>query len=161
MKSYEEADSINGFARSIEYPDRMHSGDTEGGANRYPRIAPSLDEINSLLHQNDQAVNIFYSFGQFLDIVPVRASKGFALRWFTDQWDIPIDHVLAAGGSGADEDMMRGNTLAVVVANRHNEELSELTDVERIYYAQQPFAAGILEAIRHYKFLDTCGVPPE
>lgn len=126
-----------------------------------PDKAPDIDAINSLLHQNDQTVNVFYSFGQFLDIVPVRASKGFALRWFVDQWDITLDHVLAAGGSGADEDLMRGNTQAVVVANRHNEELSELTDIEHIYYARQPYAAGILEAIKHYKFLDTCGVPPE
>ena len=126
-----------------------------------PAKAPDVDEINSLLHRNEQAVNVIYSFGQFLDIVPVRASKGFALRWFVDQWDISLDHVLAAGGSGADEDMMRGNTLAVVVSNRHHEELSELTDVEHIYYARQPYAAGILEAIKHYKFLDTCGVMPE
>ena len=126
-----------------------------------PAMAPDTDEINSLLHRNEEAVNVIYSFGQFLDIVPVRASKGFALRWFADQWDISLDHVLAAGGSGADEDMMRGNTLAVVVSNRHHEELSELTDVERIYYARQPYAAGILEAIRHYEFLDTCGVMPE
>jgi len=40
-----------------------------------------------------------------------------------------------AGGSGADEDMMRGNTLAVVVANRHHEELSQLIDQQRIYFA--------------------------
>jgi len=126
-----------------------------------PEKAPEIDAINSLLHQNDQTVNVIYSFGQFLDIVPVRASKGFALRWFTDQWDISLDHVLAAGGSGADEDLMRGNTQAVVVANRHHEELSELADVEHIYYAKQPYAAGILEAIKHYKFLDLCGVPPE
>ena len=126
-----------------------------------PALAPDIGEINSLLHRNEQTVNVFYSFGQFLDVVPVRASKGFALRWFADQWDISLDHVLAAGGSGADEDMMRGNTLAVVVSNRHHEELSELADVERIYYARQPYAAGILEAIRHYGFLETCGVVPE
>ena len=126
-----------------------------------PEKAPDIDDINSLLHQNEQTVNVFHSFGQFLDIVPVRASKGFALRWFADQWDISLDHVLAAGGSGADEDMMRGNTQAVVVANRHNEELSELADIEHIYFAKQPYAAGILEAIRYYEFLDTCGIPPE
>ncbi len=126
-----------------------------------PALAPDTDEINGLLHRNEEAVNVIYSFGQFLDIVPVRASKGFALRWFADQWDISLDHVLAVGGSGADEDMMRGNTQAVVVSNRHHEELSELTDVERIYYARQPYAAGILEAIKHYGFLDTCGVMPE
>jgi len=123
-----------------------------------PNHAPGLDEINSLLHQNEQTVSVFLSFGQYLDIVPVRASKGFALRWFADQWGIPLEHILVAGGSGADEDMMRGNTMAVVVANRHHEELSALVDAERIYFAKQPFAAGILEAIEHYGFLRNCDV---
>lgn len=123
-----------------------------------PAVAPDLEEINSLLHQHEQTVSVFLSFGQFLDILPVRASKGFALRWFADQWEIPLEHILVAGGSGADEDMMRGNTMAVVVANRHNEELSALVDVERIYFATQPYAAGILEAIEHYGFFRNCDV---
>jgi sucrose-phosphate synthase len=121
-----------------------------------PEHAPGLEEINNLLHLHEQTVSVFLSFGQFLDIVPVRASKGFALRWFADQWGIPLEHILVAGGSGADEDMMRGTTMAVVVANRHHEELSALTDVERIYFAKQPYAAGILEAIEHYRFFRSC-----
>ncbi len=124
-----------------------------------PAAAPSLDEINSLLHQHELTANTFLSFGQFLDIVPVRASKGFALRWCADQWDIPLENILAAGGSGADEDMMRGNAMAVVVANRHNEELSGLVDIENIYFASKPCAAGILEAIEHYDFLGNCDLP--
>ncbi|MCW9012181.1 MAG: HAD-IIB family hydrolase [Gammaproteobacteria bacterium] len=124
-----------------------------------PELAPSVDEINRLLHQNDLTVNIFLSFGQFLDIVPIRASKGFALRWYAEQSGIPLEHILTAGGSGADEDMMRGNPLAVVVANRHDEELSSLTDVERVYFANQPFASGIIEAIEYYDFFSTCEVP--
>ena len=71
----------------------------------------------------------------------------------------PPVHILAAGGSGTDEDMIRGNTLGVVVANRHNEELSQLVDAERIYFAERPFAAGILEAIDHYDFYGECPVP--
>ena len=67
--------------------------------------------------------------------------------------------MLVAGGSGADEDMMRGNTLAVVVANRHGEELSQLTDTERIYFAHKNHAAGILEAIEHYDFYGACRMP--
>ncbi|MDJ0892802.1 MAG: HAD family hydrolase [Gammaproteobacteria bacterium] len=124
-----------------------------------PEHAPPLEEINSLLHQHEQTVNTFVSFGQFLDVLPVRGSKGLALRYFADQWGIPLEHVLAAGGSGADEDMMRGNTLAVVVANRHLEELSQLADLERIYFANNPYAAGILEAIDHYDFFRECTVP--
>ena len=121
--------------------------------------APPLAEINSLLHQQDQTVNTLLSFGQFLDVLPVRASKGFALRYFATQWSIPLEQILAAGGSGNDEDMIRGNTLAVVVANRHQEELSELVDAQRIYFAQKPHAAGILEAIDYYDFYGQCRMP--
>lgn len=126
-----------------------------------PRNAPCLDDIHSLLRQEELAVNVFFSFGQYLDIVPIRASKGFALRYFADIWDIPLDHILAAGGSGTDEDMMRGNTLAVVVANRHEEELSHLYDADSIYFAGQSYAAGILEAISHYDFFSECMVPQQ
>lgn len=125
-----------------------------------PQIAPSLEEINRLLHQGDQTVNVTLSFGQFLDVLPIRASKGFAVRWFADQWGVPLEQILAAGGSGSDEDMMRGNTLAVVVGNRHNDELRALAEVERIYFAKAGYARGILEAIEHYDFYGTCRVPP-
>jgi sucrose-phosphate synthase len=55
--------------------------------------------------------------------------------------------------------MMRGNMLAVVVGNRHQEDLSALEDHERIYFANQAHAGGILEAIEHYDFLNTCKAP--
>jgi sucrose-phosphate synthase len=48
--------------------------------------------------------------------------------------------------------MMRGNTLAVVVSNRHHEELGELDERDSIYFASQPHALGIIEAIEHYNF---------
>ena len=123
--------------------------------------APTLDEINTLLRQDEITAHTLLSFGQFLDILPARASKGQALRFVGQRLDIPIEQMLVAGGSGADEDMMRGNTLAVVVANRHHEELSPLTDLERIYFSREPYAAGILEAIDHYDFFGECRVPHE
>jgi sucrose-phosphate synthase len=124
-----------------------------------PTIAPSLEEINALLRQEDLSVTVIHAFGQFLDIIPVRASKGLALRYFAHKWDIPLEHMLVAGGSGADEDMIRGNTLAVVVANRHHEELSGLVDLDRVYFAERPHAAGILEAIEYYNFFRSCREP--
>jgi len=122
-------------------------------------IAPSFEEITSLLHQEEMNVNVIISFGQFLDVLPNRASKGLALRYVADRCGIPLDHCLVAGGSGADEDMMRGNTLAVVVNNRHNEELSHLSDIDRIYYARQSHAHGIIEAIDYFNFFTTCQMP--
>jgi sucrose-phosphate synthase len=119
-----------------------------------PAKAPAIDEIISLLHQREITANVIGSFGQFLDIIPSRASKGQALRYVALRLDIPLEHILVAGGSGADEDMMRGNALAVVVANRHEEELSQLVDLERVYFAKAEYADGILEAIDHYHFFD-------
>jgi sucrose-phosphate synthase len=124
-----------------------------------PNLAPSIDKINQLLHQEEQSVNVFISFGQFLDVMPIRASKGLALRYFANRWEIPLEKILVAGGSGTDEDMMRGNTLAVVLANRHHEELSQLEDIERIYFAKHAYAKGILEALEHYDFFNSCQEP--
>ena len=118
-----------------------------------PKKAPPPDEIVSLLHQQELNANVTVSFGQFLDIIPARASKGQALRYAALRLDIPLEQVLVAGGSGADEDMIRGNTLAVVVANRHHEELSGLVDLERVYFSDEAHAGGLLDAIDYYDFL--------
>ncbi|MEA3278392.1 MAG: HAD-IIB family hydrolase [Pseudomonadota bacterium] len=125
-----------------------------------PEQAPGIDDISALLRKHDLTANLTLAFGKYLDITPSRASKGQALRYVAQRWGIPLEHILVAGGSGADEDMMRGNTLAVVVANRHGEELSQLEDLERIYFADRPFALGILEAIDHYDFFGSCTLPP-
>ncbi len=121
--------------------------------------APGLQEINSLIRQKEITANVILSFGQFLDVIPTRASKGQALRYVAQRLEIPLEHTLVAGGSGADEDMMRGNTLAVVVENRHHEELSQLDDVDRIYFAGQSHASGIMEALEYYDFFNACKVP--
>ena len=123
------------------------------------RVAPEQDEIINMLRQKEITANVILSFSQFLDVIPSRASKGQALRYVAQRLEIPLEHTLVAGGSGADEDMMRGNTLAVVVENRHHEELSQLDEIERIYFAGQPHASGILEALEHYDFFDACRVP--
>jgi len=126
-----------------------------------PDIAPDIEEISSLLHQNELSLHLNLAFGQYLDVMPQRASKGLALRYIAERWQIPLERIFVAGGSGADDDMMRGNMLAAVVANRHHEELSQLVDVERIYFAKQPFAAGILEALDYYDFFNRCIDPRE
>jgi sucrose-phosphate synthase len=122
-------------------------------------VAPSQSEINTLLRKQEITANVVVSFGQFLDVLPMRASKGQALRYVAQRFDVPLEQILVAGGSGADEDMMRGNTLAVVVANRHQEELSPLPDLDAIYFAKRAHAGGIVEAMDYYDFFDRCRAP--
>jgi len=114
--------------------------------------APSIKKIRKRLRKADVTANVQVSFGQYLDITPSRATKGLALRYVAHRLEIPLESILVAGGSGADEDMIRGNTLAVVVANRHSEELPDLSDVNQVYFAERAHADGILEAADHYGF---------
>ena len=123
------------------------------------KIAPTVEEIVSQLRQREITANVMLSFDQFLDIVPSRASKGQALRYVAQRLDIPLEQTLVIGGSGVDEDMMRGNMLAAVVGNTSHEDLSQLVDQERIYFASKNYASGILEAIDYYDFFHTCKAP--
>ncbi len=123
--------------------------------------APSAAELQALFYHAELTVNLTLSFGQYLDIMPSRASKGLALRYAAHQMDIPLDRILVAGASAGDADMMRGNTLAVIVADRHDDELVGLTDLPRILCPQAKHAAGILEAVAACDFFGACGLPKE
>ncbi len=121
--------------------------------------APSFEELQTLFYQAEMSVNLSLSFGQFLDILPNRASKGMALRYAAHQMDIALNRILVAGGSGSDADMMRGNTMAVIVADRHDDELTELADLDRVFLPRGKYAAGILEAIDTFDFYGACTLP--
>lgn len=117
-----------------------------------PHRLPPLKEIRRHLRRSGVLANLIYSHGAYLDLLPIRASKGMALRYFCTKWRIPLDRCLVAGDSGNDEEMLTGNTLAVVVGN-HDPELDKLRGAPRIYYAQGHHARGIIEGMAHYDFL--------
>lgn len=116
-----------------------------------PLKAPAVRAISARLRQAGLHVNVVFSHGMYLDLLPVRASKGSAIRYLADKWGIPVDSILVAGDSGNDEEMLTGNTLGVVVGN-HSEELETLRGRERIFFAKGEYAWGILEGISHYDF---------
>ena len=122
--------------------------------------APSLVELRKIMRQNDLQATVVVAHGAFLDILPVRASKGAALRFLADKWGIPVEHILACGDSGNDVEMLSGETLGVVVGN-HEPELEPLRGREGIYFASGEYARGIIEGIEHYDFLGDPTIPEE
>jgi len=123
-----------------------------------PEEFEGVPAIERLLYQADLHARVIHSHGMFLDLLPVRASKGLAVRYIADKWAIPLQQVLVAGDSGNDEDMLRGRLLGVVVGN-HHPELDKLRGFERIYFAEAMHARGILEAVEHFDLLNRCDVP--
>jgi sucrose-phosphate synthase len=89
--------------------------------------------------------------GRRLDIVPGRASPGMAVRFMSFKWNLPPTRLLVAGGPGSGADLFAGDTLAVVVGC-HAEEMEELMDHPRVYFASSMHGWGVLEGAAHYDF---------
>jgi sucrose-phosphate synthase len=123
-----------------------------------PEKFDGVPALERLLYQADLHARVVHSHDMFLDVLPVRASKGLAVRYVVDKWGIPLEQVLVAGDSGNDEDMLRGRLLGVVVGN-HHPELDKLRGFERIYFAEAMHARGILEAVEYFDLLNRCDVP--
>lgn len=117
-----------------------------------PAVMPPLRELHALLRGLRLHAKLIYSHQAHLDVLPVRASKGQAVRYLAYKWGLPLRAFLVAGDSGNDEEMLLGDTLGVVVAN-HSPELAELRGLEQIYFARASHAAGILEGMAHYRFV--------
>jgi sucrose-phosphate synthase len=60
---------------------------------------------------------------------------------------------LVCGDSGNDEEMLRGEPRAVVVSN-YSHELDVLKRSRNVYFAGSPCAGGIIEGLKHYRFID-------
>jgi sucrose-phosphate synthase len=110
-----------------------------------------LTEIQRCLRQEGLRVSAFVDHGRVLDVLPVRASPGLAIRFFCFKWNVPPERLLVAGDSGNDADMLAGETLGVVVAN-HTPDLDDLREGERVFFASRDHAWGVLEGIHHYGF---------
>ena len=112
-----------------------------------------LAAVHNRLLQNKCRYNLIYSHDQYLDILPYRASKGKAIRYISYKWEIPLRHFLVCGDSGNDEEMLRGEPLAVVVGN-YSHELKALKGSRNVFFANKPCAGGILEGLYRYNFIE-------
>jgi sucrose-phosphate synthase len=114
--------------------------------------AELLAKVHEKLQRRKIRYHLVFSRGQFLDILPYRASKGKAVRYLSYKWEIPLADILACGNSGSDMDMLRGDTAGVVVGN-YSKEIEPLRGLRRTYFSKQAYAAGILDGINHYNFV--------
>lgn len=119
--------------------------------NVNPDQMPSLKNLYQHLHEQRLHAKFIYSHQQFLDVLPVRASKGLAIRYLAYKWGLPLRNFLVAGDSGNDKEMLVGDTRAVVVSN-YSDELELLRGIEHVYFAQSQCASGIMEGLEYYGF---------
>jgi len=124
-------------------------------------IAPDLlPQIESSLSAEGLQVNLVYSGGQHLDILPQGANKGLAMVFLRQQWNFAPERTVACGDSGNDLSMFHsGEERGIIVGNA----MAELRDWHdenpspNRYLATSHCAAGILEGLGYFGFLQLNG----
>ena len=112
-----------------------------------------LADIHYRLTAHKCHYNLIYSHDRYLDILPYRASKGKAIRYLSYKWEIALQNLLVCGDSGNDEEMLRGEPLAVIVGG-YSPELEALKGGSNVFFAEAPCAGGILQGLDRYKFIE-------
>ena len=121
---------------------------------------PTAAEVRRRLRKEGVPATTILDHETYLDVIPVRASPGMAIRFLGFKWDLPPERLLVAGDSGNDADMLSGDTLGVVVGN-HTDELERLRGHHRVYFAERRHALGVLEGIEHYDFFGDIRPDPD
>lgn len=112
--------------------------------------------LKDILDKDFFQITMVNSHQKFLDILPVHASKGNAIRYLSQKWAIPLANVIACGDSGNDMDMFRKPIKGIIVGNR-SKELNYLKADEFLYLAKDKAAKGIMEGLQHYGYLNYGG----
>lgn len=108
---------------------------------------PGAEEVLRHLRRHDEQANLIHDQPDRLTMIPLRAGKGYALRWVAQRWDIPLEHVTVIAGEPGDADMLAGNTQGIVPAERSGRLGLEAT-TPHVVLTETPGATGILAALK-------------
>ncbi len=111
-----------------------------------------LARIHDLLDRERQHYNLVFSHDQYLDVLPLRASKAKAIRYLSYKWEIPMRNIMVCGDGSTDAEMLKGTVQGVVVAN-HDPALNQLKGKRKIYFADGTRARGVMEGLEKFKFI--------
>jgi sucrose-6-phosphatase len=119
-----------------------------------------LPPLKTKLHQAGYAVQLIYSGGKDLDILPTAANKGQAMGYVRQRLGRSPAQTVACGDSGNDIALFADRPeRGIIVGNAMPELLTwhRQNPREDCYLATAPYAAGILEGLLHFGYLaDDC-----
>jgi HAD superfamily hydrolase (TIGR01484 family) len=130
------------------------------------RHEPFVEAVRERLDAAGASVNLVASFDPvsergLLDVLPAAVAKDYAVRYLHDHAGIAEDHLVYAGDSGNDRAAMLAGYRAIVVGNADRalkEDVSAVSAARglsgKIYFAEHPYARGVLEGLRHFGFVE-------
>ncbi|NDC34328.1 MAG: glycosyltransferase [Synechococcaceae bacterium WB9_2_112] len=88
----------------------------------------------------------------YLDVLPLTASKVEALRYAALNWNLELGSILVEASRQGDGELLQGLPLGVV-PNDHDADLEPLRQHRRVFFSSRPQAWGLLDGLRHHRFL--------
>jgi sucrose-6F-phosphate phosphohydrolase len=143
---------LEGIAGAKVQPDHYN---TALKASFYLDQAPDPHRAAATVEQRvakaGDAYQVIWSSGKHLDILPSAAGKANAVRFLIRYLELAPKQVIAAGDSGNDRSMLDELDYGIIVANAQPElkQLQADRPPAHLYFARQPFAAGVEEGLRH------------
>ncbi|RLB51287.1 MAG: hypothetical protein DRH23_02540 [Deltaproteobacteria bacterium] len=126
------------------------------------RPEPLVETVQSRLGAARANVNLVASYDPvaergLLDVLPAGIAKDYAVRYLHERSGVDEPHLVYAGDSGNDRAAMLSGYRVIVVGNA-DEALKKDLGIEsvaqgiaeRIYFAEHPYARGVLEGLRHF-----------
>jgi len=126
------------------------------------RPEPFVEAVQSRLDAAHARVNLVVSHDPvsgrgLLDVLPTGVAKDYAVRYLHDATGVDEDHLVYAGDSGNDRAAMLTGYRVIVVGNADEALKKDLRVesvargiAERIYFAEHPYARGVLEGLRYF-----------
>ena len=115
-----------------------------------------LSDLEAKMHHQGVDAQLIYSSHKDLDILSSRANKGNALNYIRQVLEFDPDRTIACGDSGNDIALFEQKTLGVIMGNAQPELLQwhHQNPSDDRYLAQGFCAAGILEGLQYFGFLE-------
>ncbi|MEA5511242.1 sucrose-phosphate phosphatase [Crocosphaera sp. UHCC 0190] len=114
-----------------------------------------IPRLKSDLAHHNLLTQIIYSASYALDILPINGGKGSALQYLRNKWGIAADKTVVCGDSGNDISLFQGEERGIIVGNAKPELLQWYYNHQTPfrYLAKDHYAAGILEGLTHFGFI--------
>ena len=114
-------------------------------------------QLQELLAQEGLAAEVIYSGSRDLDILPRGGDKGTAVQLLRERWQLDPVQTVVCGDSGNDISLFKyGAERGIIVGNAQSELRlwHELHPINHHYLAVADCAAGILEGLKYFRFVD-------
>jgi sucrose-6-phosphatase len=116
----------------------------------------AIATLQSKLVEQGLRVQIVYSGGRDLDILPAKGNKGLAVQFLRQKWGFYRYNTVVCGDSGNDIALFSVEGLrGIIVGNAMPELIQWHRDrvAENRYFARSHCSGGILEGLQHFGFI--------